>query len=210
MLTSSLRREVARRLLSSSRKRSSSSGSSTVSPVQLDRYMALASVRPRMPSTPEATSGSPFMMCAAKARRTSTCCGLKPSVSTLIFSHLGVPKPFFQVLEKSCSNISSLYIYSSLFSTTSLPPSSVTSKRLVPGQSPVVVMNTPVAPLAYSTYAVTSSSTSMSCHLPSLQNARTLVGMPQIHCHRSRLCGHWFISTPPPSPDQVARHAPES
>ena len=30
---------------------------------------------------------------------------------------------------------------------------------------------------------------SMSCQRPNPQNARTRTGMPQIHCHKSRLCG---------------------
>ena len=54
----------------------------------------------------------------------------------------------------------------------------------------VVVMNTPVAPFGYSKYAVTSSSTSMSCHLPKYIFAVSFFGIPQIHCQRSRLCGH--------------------
>ena len=29
-------------------------------------------------------------------------------------------------------------------------------------------------------------------------------GMPHSHCSRSSWCGHWFNSTPPPSPSQVA------
>ena len=46
-------------------------------------------------------------------------------------------------------------------SITTLPRSPVTSRRLLPGASPVPVTNTPVAPLGYSTNAVTSSSTSI-------------------------------------------------
>ena len=42
----------------------------------------------------------------------------------------------------------------------------VISRRLVPGYSPVEVIKVPVAPFSYSKYAVTSSSTSISCHLP--------------------------------------------
>ena len=33
---------------------------------------------------------------------------------------------------------------------------------------------------------------------------------PHSHCSRSSWWGHWFSSTPPPAPAQVARHAPES
>lgn len=47
-----------------------------------------------------------------------------------------------------------------------LSRSPVISSRLVPGHSPVVVIKDAVAPFAYSAYAVTSSSTSILCHLP--------------------------------------------
>ena len=36
------------------------------------------------------------------------------------------------------------------------------------------------------------------------------VGNPQSHWKMSRLWGHWFISTPPPSPFHVARHSLEA
>ena len=52
------------------------------------------------------------------------------------------------------------------------------------------VTKTPVAPFLNSRYAVTSSYTSISFHLPSWQNAQTDSGIPQIHCKRSNLCGH--------------------
>ena len=97
------------------------------------------------------------------------------------------------------------------FSATILPRSPQISRRLVPGASPVVVTKWPMAPLGYSRIALTSSSTSIGCVLPRLATAVTRVGiMPVSHWMRSRLCGHWLISTPPPSPAHVARQPPEA
>src|SRR5262249_19235568 len=88
---------------------------------------------------------------------------------------------------------------------TSLPFSPTISRRLVPGASPVLATNTPVAPLAYSKKAVTSSSTSIGSYFPRLRWAVTRTGSPTNHCNRSRGCGHWLMSSPPPSPFHVAR-----
>ena len=63
--------------------------------------------------------------------------------------------------------------------------------------------------LGYSKIALHSSSTSIGCVLPMDATAVTRLGiMLGIHWIRSRLCGHWLISTPPPSPAQVARQPP--
>ena len=53
------------------------------------------------------------------------------------------------------------------------------------GASPVLVTNTPVAPFAYSSIAVTSSSTSIACRAPRPIFAVTRTGMPNSHCSRS-------------------------
>ena len=62
------------RLFSSARYSSSSKSSGTSLPVQLDRWMALASRTPLMPSEPGAISGVPSRMFAAKFSRTPACC----------------------------------------------------------------------------------------------------------------------------------------
>ena len=69
-----------------------------------------------------------------------------------------------------------------LSSATSRPAVPTISRRFVPGASPVVVTNTPLAPLAYSKIAVTSSSTSMSWWWPTRQMDLIELGiMPSIH-----------------------------
>lgn len=70
-------------------------------------------------------------------------------------------------------------------STTILPPSSRISSRSVPVRSWVHVVNVPVAPSPKSTSAVTSSSTAMSRLNPKAHLAKTEVGTPHSHCHRS-------------------------
>ena len=71
---------------------------------------------------------------------------------------------------------------SGVASATSRPAVPTISRRFVPGASPVVVTNTPLAPLAYSRMAVTSSSTSMSWWWPTRQMDLIELGiMPSIH-----------------------------
>jgi hypothetical protein len=97
------------------------------------------------------------------------------------------------------------------FSMTIRPWSPQTSRRFVPGASPVLVTKWPIAPLGYCRIALISSSTSIGCVLPINPTAVSLFGiMPVIHWIRSRLCGHWLMSTPPPSPAHVARQPPEA
>src|SRR5699024_838149 len=158
--------EVATLFISSSLKSCSSNGSSTSRPKNDERCIALESISPFMPSLPSATSGSPLKIAAAHALSTPTCCSFLPSSSTSICVAFGQPNGTLFVLENSCSPISSSQTESLPYSAIILARSSWISNLFVPQASPVVVINTPVAPFSYSTYAVTSSSTSMSCHLP--------------------------------------------
>ena len=121
---------------------------------------------------------------------TPICCGFSPSVSGLYTLYPGLPNTSVFTAENSCSGISSSVTVSLPSSIRIFPLSSVTSNRFLPGKSPVEVTNTPVAPFSYSARMVTSSSTSISCQRPKLIFAVIAVGIPQIHCHRSRLCGH--------------------
>jgi len=60
----------------------------------------------------------------------------------------------------------------------------------LPGASPVLVMNTPVAPFEYSMKTVTLSSTSMLWYRPNWQKPRMQLGIPNSHCKGSSWCGH--------------------
>ena len=77
-----------------------------------------------------------------------TCWKFSPSVSTSIISQFGFAKPFSAVRECSMLSASFLYQISLSPSQRSFPFVPEISKRFVPGVSPVVVMNTPVAPFA--------------------------------------------------------------
>lgn len=109
-----------------------------------------------------------------------------PSVSASYFSDFGAPNAAVRFcLVNTDSGTSSFVTQSFLESVSSVPPSQTISKRLVPGTSPVEVMNVPVAPFLYSQNTLTSSSTSISCHLPKYILASSFAGIPHIHCHRS-------------------------
>ena len=127
-----------------------SSGSSTVLSLKDEKSIEVPSSTELMPSSAGAMSGVPSRIASTKFCRMPTCCGPLPLAGISIFHVSGVPNIDWAVLRNSFwpTVLRVQVIFPS--STTILPRSPQTSRRLVPGASPVVVTNTPVAPFGYS------------------------------------------------------------
>ena len=141
-----------------------------------------------MPSYPGASSFSPFKTAAVKLRRMPRCAS-SPSERYSLYSNGILQKLSLLVIQTSRSSASSRQCFKTPSSTTILPLVPEISSRFVPGNSPVEVINTPLAPFAKRVRIIASSSTSILWYFAVSQSAETATGIPQIHCQRSRLWG---------------------
>ena len=125
-------------------------GSSTVSPSSDEYTITFASSTELMPSSPGAISGSPSRIAFTKFCTIAACGSVAFSNGISTFQTSGFTKPCFAVWLNSIMSASLRVKASRLFSRTSLPFVPMISNRLVPGASPVELMNVPVAPFAHS------------------------------------------------------------
>ena len=110
----------------------------------------MASSTEPIPSAPGAMSGVPSRIESTKFWISVQWAfgALSKGIST--FQTSGLAKPLLEALENSTISASLRVKWILLFSRTTLPRVPQSSKRLVPGASPVEEMKTPVAPLAHS------------------------------------------------------------